>query len=220
MDKVFNQQQTDSLFLYHLKINLAGEIVDCGKSILNICSTAIDNLFINQFEIENHTTGPIIDYLLQHLHEKIVIQTKGGNIIHLTGQFVMNEQSNLIVFMGSPSFSSIKEIKEAKGNNYEKNLLFEFKVTDTGIGISPEKLANKFDEIFQASSETSRKYGGTGLGLTITKNLIEMQGGTIKAESIVNKGTKFIVRIPYQKRILVAEDVTINQIIVKQILEE
>lgn len=77
--------------------------------------------------------------------------------------------------------------------------------------------------------------------MTITKNLIEMQGGTIKAESTLNKGTKFIVRLPYQigensmltnskeevaftqidkKRILVAEDVTINQIIVKQILEE
>jgi len=153
------------------------------------------------------------------------------------GQVLNNLISNALKFTESGKIT-VSAVQINEGNQLP---IFEFKVTDTGIGISSENLASIFDEFVQASSDTSRKYGGTGLGLTITKNLIEMQGGTIKAESIINQGTKFIVRIPYQigeksmlvnskeeaaftpidkKRILVAEDVTINQIIVKQILEE
>ncbi len=153
MELIFNQQQSDSLFPFHIKINLDGVIVDCGKSIRKICPLALGELFINQFEIENYSNGPVIDYLLQHLQEKIVIQTKAEIITHLTGQFVLIEQSKLLIFMGSPSFSSIKEIEEnafgrnevsiqnaqidllqalilkkeieeAKRDNYEKKLLF------------------------------------------------------------------------------------------------
>jgi PAS domain S-box-containing protein len=153
MDLVFNQQQSDDLFPFHIKLNLDGAIVDCGKSIRKICPLAVKDLFTNQFEIENFSSGPIIDYLLQHLHEKIVIQTKGDKVIHLSGQFLLNEQPKLLVFIGSPSFSSIKEmeenafvrndysiqntqidllqalilkkeIEEAKSDNYEKKLLF------------------------------------------------------------------------------------------------
>jgi len=153
------------------------------------------------------------------------------------GQVLNNLISNALKFTESGKIT----VHAAQIQEVNQLPIFEFIVSDTGIGISPENLANIFEEFVQASSETSRKYGGTGLGLTITKNLIEMQGGTIKAESTLNKGTKFIVRLPYQigensmltnskeevaftqidkKRILVAEDVTINQIIVKQILEE
>lgn len=153
------------------------------------------------------------------------------------GQVLNNLISNALKFTETGKIT----VSAIQINEKDKTPVFEFKVSDTGIGISPENLSNIFDEFVQASSETSRKYGGTGLGLTITKNLIEMQGGTIKAESILNKGTNFIVRLPYQigeksmlnsgkeevvftpidkKRILVAEDVIINQIIVKQILEE
>lgn len=153
------------------------------------------------------------------------------------GQVLNNLISNALKFTESGKIT----VSAAQIKTENQLTFFEFKVSDTGIGISAENLANIFDEFVQASSETSRKYGGTGLGLTITKNLIEMQGGTIKAESIVNKGTCFTVCIPYKigessmlvnskeevvftpidkKRILVAEDVVINQIIVKQILEE
>ena len=153
MDLVFNQQQSDDLFPFHIKLNLDGAIVDCGKSIRKICPLAVKDLFTNQFEIENFSNGPLVDYLLQHLHEKIVIQTRGDKVIHLTGQFLLTEQPKLLVFIGSPSFSSIKEmeenafgrndyaiqnaqidllqalilkkeIEEAKSDNYEKKLLF------------------------------------------------------------------------------------------------
>lgn len=110
------------------------------------------------------------------------------------GQVLNNLISNALKFTESGKIT----VSAAQIKTENQLTFFEFKVSDTGIGISAENLANIFDEFVQASSETSRKYGGTGLGLTITKNLIEMQGGTIKAESIVNKGTCFTVCIPYK----------------------
>ncbi|MCX7920021.1 MAG: response regulator [bacterium] len=69
-------------------------------------------------------------------------------------------------------------------------------VADTGIGMTPEQLQKLFKEFSQADSSTTRKYGGTGLGLVISKRFCEMMGGTISVESEAGKGTKFTVRIP------------------------
>ncbi len=66
-----------------------------------------------------------------------------------------------------------------------------FSVTDTGIGIPPEQLANIFDSFTQAHSSTARHYGGTGLGLTISKHLAERMNGRIWAESTVGQGSTF-----------------------------
>jgi signal transduction histidine kinase/CheY-like chemotaxis protein len=65
-------------------------------------------------------------------------------------------------------------------------------VTDTGIGISPEQQKRLFQPFTQAESGTSRNFGGTGLGLTISKNIIEMMGGKIWIESEIGKGSSFI----------------------------
>ncbi|AEJ60864.1 PAS/PAC sensor hybrid histidine kinase [Spirochaeta thermophila DSM 6578] len=69
-------------------------------------------------------------------------------------------------------------------------------VEDTGIGIRPEEREAIFQSFHQSSGQDSRKYGGTGLGLTISKRLVEMMGGTISVESEYGKGTTFTVRIP------------------------
>jgi CheY-like chemotaxis protein len=70
-------------------------------------------------------------------------------------------------------------------------------VTDTGIGIPPDKLDRIFEEFTQAYADTTRKYGGTGLGLTISKRLVELQGGTITVRSSPDQGSTFTVSIPY-----------------------
>lgn len=70
-------------------------------------------------------------------------------------------------------------------------------VQDTGIGIGEEKLKTIFNEFEQADTSNARKYGGTGLGLTISKKLAEMLGGSIDLSSTVNKGTRVSVIIPY-----------------------
>ncbi|OON60499.1 transcriptional regulator [Massilia sp. KIM] len=69
-------------------------------------------------------------------------------------------------------------------------------VSDTGIGIAPERLDAIFDPFTQADASMTRRFGGTGLGTTICKQLVELMGGRIWAESEVGKGTTFHVRVP------------------------
>ena len=80
----------------------------------------------------------------------------------------------------------------------DKKVVVEFVVKDTGIGIPQEKIDLVFESFTQASSDTSRKYGGTGLGLTISKQFVEMQGGTIGVVSVIGKGSTFTFSIPYE----------------------
>jgi signal transduction histidine kinase/DNA-binding NarL/FixJ family response regulator len=123
----------------------------------------------------------------------------------------------------------------------EKKLLIEFSVTDTGIGISDERLETIFNPFSQVSTSYTRKYGGTGLGLSICKSMVEMQGGHIKVSSKLNEGTKFTFSLPYErgdagmineekpestgfvdlssKKILIADDVELNQFLAKSLLE-
>ena len=74
----------------------------------------------------------------------------------------------------------------------------EFKIKDTGIGMSEEQLKNLFHSYSQASSDTSRKYGGTGLGLTISKQLVELMNGDIRVESELGKGSTFFVKVTFE----------------------
>lgn len=78
-------------------------------------------------------------------------------------------------------------------------LAMEFCVKDTGIGIPKEKLPAIFENFTQAHTDTTRKYGGTGLGLAICKQLIEIQGGQIWAESKEHQGSAFKFRISYKR---------------------
>ncbi|NIM11458.1 MAG: response regulator [Candidatus Aminicenantes bacterium] len=117
---------------------------------------------------------------------------------------------------------------------------FHIDIEDTGIGIKPEVLDHIFDKFIQAGPDTTRKYGGTGLGLTITKQLVEMMDGSITVKSTPKKGTLFQVKLPLPLAvdmepvaavhadankdetapayILLAEDNKINQKLVKVML--
>jgi len=71
-------------------------------------------------------------------------------------------------------------------------------VSDSGIGIPPDKIDHVFDEFSQADETTTRDYGGTGLGLPISRRFCQMMGGDITLESTVGKGSTFTIRLPLE----------------------
>lgn len=120
-------------------------------------------------------------------------------------QIIINLISNAIKFT---SKGSVKLFVDIKKQIDEKNYELLFKIEDTGIGIPSDRKNHIFESFTQASSDTTRKFGGTGLGLTIAKQLVELQKGKIWFESEVNKGSIFYFYIPLEK----ASPPTINQI--------
>jgi len=73
---------------------------------------------------------------------------------------------------------------------------YRFEVADTGIGMTPEQIGNLFKEFSQADPSTTRKYGGTGLGLSLSWRFCELMGGTIAVASAPDQGSVFTVRLP------------------------
>jgi CheY-like chemotaxis protein len=102
-------------------------------------------------------------------------------------QILLNLLGNAIKFTERGEVTLLVEIKPGAG---EPGLL-QFSVADTGIGIPQDKLDAIFEGFTQVDSSTSRKYGGTGLGLTISRRLVELMGGHIWAESVEGKGATF-----------------------------
>jgi hypothetical protein len=123
----------------------------------------------------------------------------------------------------------------------DNKMSLQFKIKDTGIGISQEKIVELFERFKQVSIETNFRYGGTGLGLAISKQLVELQGGSMGVESKMNQGTTFSFTIPYliqnddflknptrylepnevflePFRVLIADDNPFNQILIKKVI--
>jgi len=154
------------------------------------------------------------------------------------GQILTNLVSNALKFTAHGSVS----ISALFGGMNNKETSIDFEVADTGIGIPEEKFATIFERFTQASSDTTRNYGGTGLGLTITKMLIELQGGAINLSSQVGEGSQFKFTLRFKNgnndsirstkkleshamtslkgtRVLMAEDNTINCMLVEQFMK-
>ncbi|MCP4817572.1 MAG: response regulator, partial [Shimia sp.] len=74
----------------------------------------------------------------------------------------------------------------------------QFEVTDTGIGIDPDKIEQIFDHFTQAEASTTRRFGGTGLGLSISRHIVDVMGGHISVDSAVGKGSTFRVTVPVE----------------------
>lgn len=81
----------------------------------------------------------------------------------------------------------------------------QFVITDTGIGMTEEQLQRIFEAFAQADTSTTRRFGGTGLGLTICRRLAELMGGQVWAESTPGEGSRFHVELPYEPVAVVAE---------------
>ena len=102
-------------------------------------------------------------------------------------QIIVNLVGNAIKFTDSGEVVVFVTCEEGE----EDGTRLHFTVTDTGIGIPPEKLKKIFESFTQADASTTRRYGGTGLGLTISSRLVELMGGRIWVESEIGKGSVF-----------------------------
>ncbi len=171
--------------------------------------------------------------------EKSIPQKIVGDPVRLS-QILWNLTGNAVKFTETGEVSLNVYMRGEENGN----ISIEFVVKDTGIGISPNKLISIFEPFTQASVDTSRKFGGTGLGLGIAKKLVEMQDGTIFAESKPGRGSTFSVRLSFKQyveqfnvgaiaangsttlrnlngiHILVAEDNKINQRVILKTLEK
>jgi PAS domain S-box-containing protein len=118
--------------------------------------------------------------------------------------------------------------------------IIEFTISDTGMGIAEDKLTTIFESFAQANMEISRSFGGAGLGLAISKGLVQMQGGNITVQSTRGKGSVFSFYIPYElpaggdeqtgiaellarlkgKRFLIVEDNQVNQQLIAFVLQK
>ncbi len=170
---------------------------------------------------------------LRSVIDEEIPETIVGDPVRLK-QILMNLTSNAVKF----TEEGLIKVSAKLAALDTDQLSLEFKVEDSGIGIPQEKLGTIFDSFTQANNDTTRKYGGTGLGLTIVRKLVEQQEGSIRVSSKPGKRTTFTFSIPFLRskqqpekelvvdpqipefeiagtRVLVVEDNSMNQILAK-----
>ena len=162
--------------------------IEAGKMGLNLEYFRVDNMVaevidtIQPMAIKNNTKLELMP------HDEIGVMLSD---ITKVRQILFNLISNGIKFSEN---GGVKVFCKRSNINGKDHIVFE--VQDTGIGMSPEELEKLFEEFFQADNSNAKKWSGTGLGLVISQRFSEMMGGTIKVESELGKGSRFIVSIP------------------------
>ena len=181
------------------------KIQSSGEHLLTLINDILDlskieagkmDLHIEEFEFVKHLAQ--IEATAKPLVEK-----NGNKFIlenNATFERLKNDQTKLRQILFNMLSNAAKFTKEGSVtlsiNTIEKDV--KFAVTDTGIGMNEEQLGKVFDEFTQAEASTAKDYGGTGLGLPISKKMTEMMGGKMEVESEEGKGTTFSITIPVE----------------------
>ncbi len=181
------------------------KIQSSGEHLLTLINDILDlskieagkmDLHIEEFEFVKHLAQ--IEATAKPLVEK-----NGNKFIlenNATFEKLKNDQTKLRQILFNMLSNAAKFTKEGSVtlsiNTIEKDV--KFAVTDTGIGMNEEQLGKVFDEFTQAEASTAKDYGGTGLGLPISKKMTEMMGGKMEVESEEGKGTTFSITIPVE----------------------
>jgi signal transduction histidine kinase/ActR/RegA family two-component response regulator len=203
-----------------------------GKLIIENVPFNIDQLIIDTsavFQSQAQFKGIILDFCVDNNVKPSLI----GDPTRITQ--VMNNLVNNAI-----KFTDTGKVNIGLAITYQTDTMqtLEFCVSDTGIGIPNNSKERIFSAFIQADDSTARKFGGTGLGLKIAKNLVEQMGGQIWVNSVENVGSQFFFtlslivskehpinkkavkhsRIQFTGRVLVAEDNDINQVVAQQVL--
>jgi PAS domain S-box-containing protein len=225
-------------------MNIINEILDLSK--LESGNFSFDESKFNLYELID-SVKMLFELVVQDKELSFNINFKDKVTANLIGdagrlhQILVNLVGNSIKFT-EKGFVKI-DIEEI--NKINELVHLRFSVIDSGIGIEEKNLEKVFESFTQASNATTRKYGGTGLGLTICKQLVELQGGKIYVHSEFGKGTNFTFEVPFktftsdvnkdketiekyyvknenlsQYKILVVEDNEINTLLTSKILED
>ena len=197
---LMEEAEDDELDTYAEDLN---KINSSGEHLLTLINDILDlskieagkmDLHIEEFEFEKHlsqieaTAKPLVE---KNGNEFII--EKPECIKTLT-----NDQTKLRQILFNMISNAAKFTKKGTVTlgitKYDEKV--RFAVTDTGIGMNAEQLGKVFEEFTQAESSTSKDYGGTGLGLPISKKMTEMMGGIMEVESEEGRGTTFSIIIP------------------------
>jgi signal transduction histidine kinase/DNA-binding response OmpR family regulator len=194
------------------------KIHSAGQNLLGIINDILDFSKVEAGKMELEQTrflledvaGNALSLLRQRAHEKEIellfdvadpqlLGNSGallGDALRL-GQIITNLLSNSVKFTHQGFVRLTINVDERN----DDEVLLRFSLRDTGIGMTPEQVGNLFQEFSQADGSTTRKYGGTGLGLTISKKFVELMGGRIWVESTLGEGSCFIftARFPIAK---------------------
>ncbi|HUD12988.1 MAG TPA: PAS domain S-box protein [Terracidiphilus sp.] len=187
------------------QLNYLKKIDNAAQSLLSIINDILDYSKIEAGKMELEQIAFSLDEVLNNLDDIVreKAEHKGIEIVfslqHETphflrgdplrlGQILINLVNNAIKF--TEKGQVVVEVKVEEGSGDSRKV--RFSVSDTGIGMTSEQVANLFKSFNQADTSTTRKYGGTGLGLAITKQLCELMEGSLEVESEPGEGSTFV----------------------------
>jgi lactose/cellobiose-specific phosphotransferase system IIC component len=193
-----------------LLLGVINDILDMSKIEANKLELSSENF---NFEKLIHKVATIMNFRILEKRQKFTIDIDETVPRHLTGddlrlvQVVTNLLSNAVKFTpvgGSIHLKASRVWEEAADSSGAggdgETCTLQIEVSDTGIWITDEQKARLFNAFEQANNATTRKFGGTGLGLTISRHIIEMMGGKIWIESEPGKGSTFAFTVRLKKR--------------------
>jgi len=178
-----------------------------GKHLLGLINDVLDLSKIEagkvQLSTERFAVAPVIHEVagtLQPLVEKNANRLDvacAEGLVHMVADQTRTRQVLFNLLSNACKFTERGIIRlEAKRVRSESANWVEFRVVDTGIGMSQEQIDRLYRPFMQADASTTRKYGGTGLGLAISRRLCQLMGGSLSVESQLGRGSAFTVRLP------------------------
>ncbi|HPV71934.1 MAG TPA: PAS domain S-box protein [Smithellaceae bacterium] len=199
---------------------------EAGENLLNIINDILDisKVEAGHIHLEHipfdlgklvEQTGDIMSVRAHKKELELACRVAPGVPTKLMGdptrlrQVLINFIGNAVKFTESGEVMLDVKLTGPSAVHTEQNTVdLTFSVKDTGIGIPADKIHNIFERFTQADSSTTRKYGGTGLGLTISKSIVDLMGGTISVESKEGRGSIFSFTAPFamQTEMTPAED--------------